>query len=171
MFGFNFKTGPDPLDEKVTSLLQVGNFFALGSLPIASETYQNTSDTINHDDWVFFATIAFSLQAQARLKMLDITEKRRQGLVLNLLKEFGRWNSRGPDAALDCIDFIEKFRSDFSANYTASSEEHLLLSDSVATWLMWNILGRAPNTEKDSDFARKISLSIKHQTRDYWKLG
>jgi len=155
----------DPLMERADTLVQMANVNAvgaftpmLGEFPLLRET-----DTEN---WDFILTVAGVFMAATRLRNLRVGEAREQKLMNVVYERFTGWDAKnGIRAFEDCKSF---FASNFDTLTKRGHEPQFVASDAIGLWIVWNVLGRAPQSEKEGSLVRTVGVLVTHAFFNWW---
>lgn len=157
-------SGVDRLEEQAAKLVPAASLHAVGMYEPLLERSPLTGE-IAPDDWDFFATVAGVFIAATRLNNLRVTEEREARLLEIVARDLGDWNPNGLQAFEDCKSLFEKEYDRLSA---AGHDPQFTAADALGIWLVWNLLGRQPQTDDEVMLVRSAGALITHAFFNWW---
>ena len=155
----------DPLLERADSLVPMANICAVDLyVPMLDQFPFLRSVDVKH--WEFIVTIAGIFIATTRLHNLRSGDIREQRLMDRVAERLDQWNSNGLNGFEHCKSFFERT---FDALLTAEHEPRFIASDTIRSWIVWDVLDRAPSAEEERRLVRTIGVAITHAFFDWWK--
>jgi hypothetical protein len=101
----------------------------------------------------------------SRLNNLGVSEAREDKLMEIVAGYLNEWNRDGIRGFEDCKGLFE---SEFDRLTQAGHDPKFVASDSVGNWIVWNILGRAPQSDDECMLVRTIGAMVTHSVFDWW---
>ena len=154
----------DPLDERADALVSAAQINAVGSFRPLADKFQFLGD-VKLQDWDFFVTVATVFIGATRLSNLRMDEAREDKLMEIVTRRLDEWNKDGVRGFEDCKRFFE---SGFDQLTQAGHDPRFVAADSVGKWIVWNILGRAPESNEELLLVRSIGAMATHAVFDWW---
>ena len=81
-------------------------------------------------------------------------------------KDLVEWNSESIRGFEDCKSLFE---SEFDRLTATGHKPKFITSDALGKWIVWNILGRAPQTDEECLLIRTIGIMVTHVFFDWWE--
>ena len=97
---------------------------------------------------------------------LHVGDVREEKLMETVAKFLVNWNSDGIRAFEACKGLYE---TEYNRLAAAGHEPLFLASDAVGKWIVWNVLGRAPESQDECMLVRATGTLITHAFFDWWK--
>jgi len=154
----------DPLLERAGNLVQAAHINAIGIFtPLMDKFSVLREADVEHCD--FILTVAGVFMAATRLNKLDLGDVREEKLMEVVAEHLNQWN---PDGIRGFEDCKELFESEFDRLTKAGHEPKFVASDAVGKWIVWNVLGRAPQTDNECMLVRSAGAMVTHAFFDWW---
>lgn len=154
----------DYLERQAAKLVSVAGINAiaiyeavLDRVPIVPETKLN--------DWDFFVTVAGVFIAATRLHNMQIGEDREDHVLEIISRDLDSWNRNGTRAFEDCKSLFE---SEFDRLSSVGHDSNFVASDALGIWIVWNLLGRKPQTQGEVALVRAVGALVTHAFVDWW---
>ena len=160
-----FGSKRDPLNERADTLVSAAQINAVGSFRPLADKFQFLGD-VKLQDWDFFVTVAAVFMGATRLNNLRIDEAREDKLMEIVAGRLDEWNKDGIRGFEDCKRLFE---SEFDRLTQAGHDSRFVASDSVGKWIVWNVLGRAPESDDECLLVRAIGAMVTHAVFDWWE--
>jgi hypothetical protein len=164
LFGKLFGTNEDPLKGQAETLVSAAQINAVGSFTPLLDKFDFLRD-IKPDNWDYFVTVATVFMGASRLNNLGVSEEREDKLMEIVAGYLNEWNRDGIRGFEDCKGLFE---SEFDRLTQAGHDPKFVASDSVGNWIVWNILGRAPQSDDECMLVRTIGAMVTHSVFDWW---
>lgn len=116
--------------------------------------------------WDFILTVAGVFMAASRLDNLRLVDARGENLMETVAMSLAEWDPDGIRGFDDCKGLFE---SEYDRLTVAGYEPRFIASDAVGKWIVWNVLGRAPETEAECMLIRATGTMVTHAFLDWWK--
>ena len=110
--------------------------------------------------WRFCVTVAVVFVAATRLRNLGLGHERESRLMEIVARDLQSWRPRAYDAFEDCKAFFDRTYDVVDAAAVGKEEKASVSSDVVGTWIVWNILGRQPESATEKDLVRTLGVGV-----------
>jgi hypothetical protein len=162
-----FKPKQDPLQRQAETLVPAAAINATGMfVPLLDKFPFLRKADVEH--WDFIVTVAGVFIAASRLSNMRVGEAREQKLMEAVAEYLTKWNQDGIRAFEDCKSLYE---TEYDRLAAAGHEARFLASDAVGKWIVWNVLGRAPQSEDECMLVRTTGALVTHAFFDWWKVS
>ena len=154
----------DPLLDRAADLVQAAQINAVGKFTPLLERFPilRQADT---EHWDFILTVAGVFMAASRLNNLRLGETREEKLMEVVAERLNRWNPDGIRGFEDCKGLFER---EFDRLVAAGHDTQFVTSDAVGKWIVWNVLGRPPQTDEECMLVRRTGTMATHAFFDWW---
>jgi hypothetical protein len=155
---------PDPLLERAENLVQFAQTNAVAMFTPLLDRFPilRQVDT-EHSD--FILTVASVFMAATRLNNLGLGDDCEERLMDVVTERLDQWK---PDAIRGFEDCKGLFESEFDRLTKAGHEPRFVGSDAVGKWIVWNILGRPPQTDEECMLVRATGGVVTHAFYGWW---
>ncbi len=154
----------DPLLERAENLVPVAHVNATGLLTSLLDRFPILRQVdVEHSD--FILTVAGVFMAASRLNNLRLGDVREEMLMEVVAERLVQWKPDGVHGFEDCKGLFE---SEFDRLTKAGHEPRFVASDAVGKWIVWNILGRPPQTDEECILVRTTGGMVTHAFFDWW---
>ncbi len=127
-------------------------------------------NSVSVKDWDFFFPIASVFIATIGMEKIKISRKLKSELSIIYGDTLNEWSSDWNRAFKDCGEFFwrtaEGLQSSTDPVYIQSPKYRI--SDSIGSWLVWNLLGHSPKTEDERKLVRVIGTIVSEEFIDWW---
>jgi hypothetical protein len=154
----------DHLQKQAVKLVSSGKLLAVSLYQPLSERFPVASE-IDPDDWDFFATIGGVFIAATRLRSIGLAEGREARLMEIVGRDLEEWDRNAATAFQDCKTMFER---EFDRLTSVGHETRFVASDALGIWIVWNTLGRQPQTEQEVALVRGAGAVVTHSFFDWW---
>jgi hypothetical protein len=121
---------------------------------------------VDPEQWDFLLTIAGVFMAATRLQNLQLRDDRQRELMEVVAHCLTAWSpENGIRGFEDCRAMFERT---FDALTSTQHESRFIASDSIGSWIVWNLLGRSPEAEEERKLVRAIGVSVVHNFFSWW---
>ena len=149
-----------PTDERLkkqaTTLVPAANVAAVAAYMPLLKSFPVLSE-IKPGDWDFFATVAAVYMARVGMFNLPPDSARDDELSKVIEDQLSAWDAGGVPALEDCLRFTtERYGKLAPAGHESEFEG----SDILGVWLVWNVLGRQPETEQECRVVRAAGIMV-----------
>lgn len=159
-----FGSEQDPLLERAKILVHAAHANASSMFTPLLDQFSILGNA-DAKHWDFILTVAGVFMASTRLHNLRLGETREERLMEIVAECLDQWNPDGIRAFEDCKGLFE---SEFDRLTEAGHERRFLASDAVGKWIVWNVLGRLPQTEKECSLVRASGAMVTHEFFHWW---
>lgn len=115
--------------------------------------------------WDFIVTVAGVFIAATRLNNLKLDSNREDVLMDIVATKLQEWDRDSLRAFEDCKSLFER---EFDQLTAAGHESRFVGSDALGIWIVWNILGRQPQTQEEIEFVRAVGAMTTHNFFELW---
>jgi hypothetical protein len=165
LFGNLFGTKPDPLMKQAESLVQAAHINAVSSFVPFLDQFDVLRE-VNPQQWDVTVTIAGVFTAVTRLWGLRLGDTREGKLSDTISECLVKWNSsEGVSGFNDCKAIFEIA---FDTLTSSGHEPRFVASDAIGSWIVWNVLLHAPETEDERRLIRAVGAMVIHRFFDWW---
>lgn len=154
----------DPLLERAGNLVQAAHINAVGMFTPLLERFPILK-RVDTEQWDFVLTVAGVFMAASRLNNLRLGDTREERLMEIVADRLNRWKPDGIRAFEDCKGLFEK---EFHRLTAAAHEPRFVAADAVGIWIVWNVLGRSPQTDEECQLVRATGTLATHAFFDWW---
>ena len=159
-----FGLGDDPLLRQADTLVQAAETYAIETFTPLLKNFSFLRE-VDKNHWDFLLTIAGVFIAVTRLGNLGLGENRQRKLMGKVGVKLTQLNpTNGRCGFEDCASFFER---SFDALTSAGGE--FVASDALGSWVVWNVLGRPPQSEDERKLVRTVGGMISHAFSNWWK--
>lgn len=120
---------------------------------------------VDLEQWDFIVTVAGVFMASTRLINLSLGDDREGRLMEVVTARLNQWKPDGIRGFEDCKMLFEK---EFDRLTEAGDEPHSVASDAVGKWIVWNVLGRPPQTDEECMLVMACGTLVTEAIRDCW---
>lgn len=157
----------DPLIERAENLVQAAHVNAIAMFTPLLDRFSVMLEA-NVEHWDFVLTVASVFMAATRLNNLRLGEAYEEGLMEIVAERLDQWNPDGIRGFKDCKALFE---SEFDGLTEAGHKTRFVASDAVGKWIVWNVLGRAPQSDEEYMLARETGTMVTHSFFTWWDKG
>lgn len=161
-----------PRDSFLSSagqLVSAANIYAISSYTAFAKRFPAVN-SISASRWDWTVTVASVFMAATRLSDLRIDESREEELMSIVVAELLGWNTTGVAGFDDCKSFFERTYDGLAESDSYRLDRRFLASDSVGSWIFWNLLDRPPSSEEERMLTRSLGIAVTHAFFDWWKV-
>ncbi len=127
-------------------------------------------NSVSMKDWDFFFLIAAVFVATMGLDKPKIGSRQKSELSAIYGRALDQWSTEWNRAFKDCGEFFwrtaEALQQSNDPEYIRSPKYRV--SDPVGMWLVWNLLGRPPETAGERKLARAVGLLASEEFINWW---
>jgi hypothetical protein len=155
----------DPSRERAEQLVPSARIYATTSFVPMLDQFPFLRN-VTPDHWDFVLTVASVFIAATRLKNLRMESIREENLMEIVAHGLSDWDSKnGIRGFEDCKAFFER-TNDVLTN--AHADTSFIAADSLGGWIIWNLLGRAPQGEEELKPVRAIGGTTVDTFFSWW---
>jgi len=162
------KNNMSKLIENSEKLPSAAKILAVNSYTQFLDKY-SIIEKIKPEHWDFVLTIAGMFVAVSQLNHENIPEQDKDTLLDSV-------TNAGIEIYPDCINACEDCRNFVDRTYDGLAQEKeyqdnpkFLFSDSLGSWIVWNLLGHAPSNEDEKNLVRILGSFCVHSFISWWK--
>jgi hypothetical protein len=164
MFGRLLGRKDDTLSERARALVSVAHIGAVGMFTPLRDKYP-AMHNVNLEHWDFIVTVAGVFIATSRLETIGLGQRRKEPLLDTIAESLDKWKPDGLRAFEDCKMLFER---EFDRLTAGGHEPRYIGSDALGLWIVWNVLGHAPQTNEDTQLLRSIGVMVVGSMFNYW---
>ena len=154
----------DPLQERAMNLVQAAHINAVAMFTPLMDEFSILQE-VYVEQWDYILTVAGVFMAATRLNNLNLGDTRVERLMEVVALGLDQWNPK-------CIRGFESckilFESEFDRLKEAGHETRFVASDAVGMWIIWNVLGRQPQTDEEYKLVRMTGVMVTRAFFDWW---
>ncbi len=160
-----FKSKQDPLQKQADSLVSAAVINATSVfVPLLDKFSFLEKADVEH--WDFIVTVAGVFMGSSRLNNRHVGDAREEMLMETVAEHLVEKYPDGIRAFEDCKGLYE---TEYDRLAAAGHDPTFLASDAVGKWIVWNVLGRAPESHDECTLVRTIGGMVTHAFFDWWK--
>jgi hypothetical protein len=147
----------DPLHGKAERLVSLASVNAVTMfLPMLD--HHPLLKRVDPEQWDFLLTIAGVFMAATRLENLQLKDDRQRELMEVVAHGLTDWSpENGIHSFEDCKAMFERT---FDALTRIQQEPRFIASDSIGSWIVWNLLGRPPELKKSGSWSVLLAYQL-----------
>jgi hypothetical protein len=157
----------DMLTKQAEKLVSAANVFAVSFFVPTLDRFSILSE-VKPKHWDFIVSVAGVFVAATRLNDLRLDNKRKEILMDVVTKELNTWDPDGIRAFGDCKQLFEMEYDRLSTISEYQKDNHLLASDALGIWIVWNVFGRQPQNDEEVELVRVIGSAVTHAFFGWW---
>lgn len=155
----------DPLLKRADMLVHAANINAISMFTPNLDEHPCLG-AVNSENWDFVLTVAGVFTAVVRIGSLRLEEAREQKLMDKISEHCIKWNAEKALPALnDCRSFVDK---NIDALTAAGHEHGSVFFDALGLWIIWNVFGRAPQTDEERKLVHVVGSETAHTFYNWW---
>jgi len=159
-----FGNKPDPLLGRAENLVQAAQDYAVGMFPPLLERFPILRQ-VDTGHWDFVLTVAGVFMAATRLNNMRLESAREEQLMEVVAARLNEWKPDGIRGFEDCKGLFE---NEFDRLNAVGHDPQFVASDAVGKWIVWNILGRPPETDEECMLVRSTGTLATHTFFGWW---
>lgn len=159
-----FGKKPDPLLDRAAGVVQAAQINAVGMFTPLLERFPMLRQ-VDTEHWDFILTVAGVFMATTRLNNLRIGDAREDKLLEVVAERLNEWKTDGIRGFEDCKGLFEP---EFNRLERAGHDPQFVAADAVGKWIVWNVLGRPPQTDEECMLVRTTGGMTTHAFFDWW---
>lgn len=160
-----FKPKEDLLQKQAATLIPAARVNATSMFVPLLDKFPFLRD-VDVEHWDFELTVAGVFMAASCLNQLRLGDVREENLMATVAESIAQWKPDGIQGFEDCKGLFE---IEYDRLAAAGHEPQFIASDAVGKWIVWNVLGRAPETEAECILVRATGAMVTHCFFDWWK--
>jgi hypothetical protein len=148
----------DPLRGQAELLVDAAQISATASfIPLLDKFPVLRSANVEH--WDFILTIAAVFVAATRLRNMNLDAAREERLMAMVADRLMAWHRHAIAGFEHCKSFFERT---FDGLTEAGHEARFV------TWIVWDVLNRAPENDEERRLVRAVGAMVTHQFYNWW---
>lgn len=160
-----FKPKQNPLQKQADTLVSAAVINATSVFVPLLDRFPFLEKT-DVEHWDFIVTVAGVFMGASRLNNLHVGDAQEEMLMETVAEHLVEEYPDGIRAFEDCKGLYE---TEYDRLATAEHDSTFLASDAVGKWIVWNVLGRAPESRDECMLIRTIGGMVTHAFFDWWK--
>ena len=170
LWGLEMAANADLLKTRAGELVSAANIFALSSYTTVSTRIPFVAN-IAPAQWDFFVTVGSVFIAVSRLNRVDLRDVSFDSISEVVAQKLTAWQSEAHAAFENCQVFFDRTYDSLSGSQEYYGPNRAFLaSDSVGSWIVWNLLSRAPDNSAELQLVRTIGVLVTHTFSMWWEL-
>jgi len=161
----SFKLKQDPLQEQADLLVSAAAINATSLFVPLLDKFPFL-EKVDVENWDFIVTVAGVFMGASCLNNLHVGDAREEMLMEAVAEHLDEWDADGIRAFDDCKDL---YATEYDRLAATGHEPQFLSSDAVGKWIVWNVLGRAPESHDECMLVRNIGAMVTHAFFDWWE--
>ena len=165
ILGGVFKPKQDPLQKQAECLVPAASINATSMLVPMLDRFPFLREA-DVEHWDFTMTVAGVFMGASMLSSMRISDAREEGLMETVAEYLVNWNPDGIRGFEDCKRLYE---TEYDRLAATGHDPRFLASDAIGKWIVWNVLGRAPQSDDECMLVRTTGTMVTHAFFDWWK--
>lgn len=157
----------DTLTKQAEKLVSVARVFAVSLFVPTLDRFSILSE-VEPKHWDFTVSVAGVFIAATRLNNLRLDSKREKILMDIVTRELNTWDPDGIRAFEDCKQLFEMEYDRLLTLSEYQRDNHFLASDALGMWIVWNVIRRQPQSDKEVELVRVIGSAVTHTFFGWW---
>lgn len=159
----------------MNDLIESGEKLASAAKALAISSYADFQDEypiieqIKTEHWDFILTIAGIFVAVSQLNHENISEQDKDSLLDSVTNSAIEIYPSSIDACEDCRIFVDRTYDGLAKEKYYQSNSKFLFSDSLGSWVVWNLFGHAASNEDERKLIRVLGAFFVHSFISWWK--
>lgn len=126
-------------------------------------------EEIKPEHWDFILTIAGIFVAVSQLNHKNIPEQEKDAILDTVTSAGIEIYSDSTEACEDCRDFVDRTYDGLAKEKEYKDNPKFLFSDSLGTWVVWNLFGHEASNEDERNLIRILGGFLVHSFISWWK--
>ncbi|MHC4173448.1 MAG: hypothetical protein ACYTBX_01745 [Planctomycetota bacterium] len=159
----------------MNNFIENGEKLAFAAKVLAVNSYADFQDKypfieqIKTEHWDFVLTIAGIFVAVSQLNHENISEQDKDTLLDSVTNSAIEIYPDSIDACEDCRNFVDRTYDGLAKEKEYQNNPQFLFSDSLGSWVVWNLFGRAASNEDERKLIRVLGAFLVHSFISWWK--
>ena len=158
----------DKLIENGKRLPSAARIEAVGSYMQFLDKYPIIA-SIKPDHWDFILTIAGIFVAVSQLNHENIPEQDKDAILDTVTNAGIEIYPDSREACEDCRNFFDRTYDGLAKEKEYKDNPKFLFSDSLGSWVVWNLFGHASSNEDERNLIRILGGFLAHSFISWWK--
>lgn len=154
--------------ERGRQLVPAAKVFAIAGYTSALARFP-TVKSVETDHWDFILSVGGIFVAISQLNheslSNDVTDAARDAATEAAVL----WHPKAVEAVDDCTRFVDRTYEGLQALPESSTHPEFLFSDSLGSWVVWNLFGHAPESDEERQLVRVLGGMLVHAFMSWWK--
>ena len=126
-------------------------------------------EKINPGHWDFVLTIAGIFVGVSQLNHEKIPEQNKDALLDTVTTAAIEIYPDSIEACEDCGNFVDRTYDGLAKEKEYKDNPKFLFSDSLGSWVVWNLFGHVPSNEDERNLVRILGGFLVHSFTSWWK--
>lgn len=163
---FRSLRGPqqDPLENQAKVAVSAARVLATGAYMPTLQQHA-LLEQVESETWDFFITVAAVFIAATRLNSVQVSDEHKDRLLEIMAHDLENWDSNGIPAFGDCKSLFER---EFDRLTAVGHDARFVAADALGIWIVWNLLGRQPQTRHEISLVRSAGVIVTSAFFDWW---
>ena len=167
MFSRRKPNESDGLETQAENLVKVAQVQATAAYRSVGKRFEVVhSIPIERWDWVL--TIAGVFAAATRVNQIGLSGACIDSLMRIVVRNLNSWRLEGTAAFEDCTAFFDRTVNSLEKDRGYRHQPELVGCNALGWWIVWNLVGHAPESEQDQNLARVLGMLVTHSFYGWW---
>jgi hypothetical protein len=153
--------------ERAAALVETAREFANASHDWPA-LHRLLHQDIEPDRWVFIMTVGGAFIAMQLIFLTGASDDEGSEAVHELYEALEAWDPDGRAAYTDCQRFFNDAFDSLKDTDEYRAKQGFLIADGVGSWVVWNVLRRAPRDDDEIMAARVVGTALFNAFSSYW---
>ncbi|PIV38861.1 MAG: hypothetical protein COS29_05700 [Candidatus Omnitrophica bacterium CG02_land_8_20_14_3_00__42_8] len=126
-------------------------------------------EKIKPEHWDFVLTIAGIFVAVSQLNHENIPEQDKNAILDTVTSAAIEIYPNSIEACEDCRNFVDRTYNELAREKEYKDNSKFLFSDSLGSWMVWNLFGHASSNEDERNLIRILGGFLAHSFISWWK--
>ena len=158
----------DKLIENSKKLPSSAKILAVSSYTQFLDKY-SVIEKIKPEHWNFILTIAGTFVAVSQLNHENIPEKDKNIILDTVTNAAIEIYPDFIETCEDCRNFVNRTYDRLAKEKEYKNNKKFLFSDSLGSWVVWNLFGHAPLNKNEESLIRSLGIFFVHSFISWWK--
>jgi hypothetical protein len=142
--------------------------FATSSYTTVTNRFPNVCD-IDLKHWNSILTIGGVFVGVSQLNHESLSQHTKDSILDIVSAAVTAWQTDGSNAIEDCRQFVDDTYERFESLPEYKRDPQFLFSDSLGSWVVWNLFGHAPSTEDEGQLVRVFGGMLVNSFMYWWR--
>ena len=157
----------DGLQTQAENLVAVAQIKATTSYTSVGELFDLVY-TIPTNRWNFVLTVAGVFIAATRANQIGLPGGRVDSMTEIVARNLDSWRPQGIAAFEDCKAFFDRTFDALKKDPSYQHQPELIGSDAIGSWIVWNLVEYALESEQERGLARALGILVTHSFFNWW---
>ena len=126
-------------------------------------------EKVKSEHWDFILTIASIFVAVSQLNHENILEQDKDEILDAVTNAGIEIYPDSIEACEDCRNFVDRTYAGLAKEKGYKNNPEFLFSDSLGSWVVWNLFGHASSNENERNLVRPLGAFLVHSFISWWK--